>query len=394
MLFKECFTQYKKDDLLDFAKVLQLRGVSSLKKADLIDRLVAELLRPEVMEQRFAAFTDAQIAVFEKALNGPYTTTEEEEADAIWLREFDYVSVVSTDPVVVTVPEDLAAAYQAINTPTFHEQRQRVSWMLQCLGLCQELYGMTPLSVLRSVYETRPGFQATEEQIEELLNLVPEDMSDSVYLTDDSPEEGQRGYSYVVEEQLMEDDGYEALLEEQGGVPYELLPYEELEALSRYGYLPEEPAYEQMRAFLKEGQIKESKIAGLCVELWGMFSYDATTAVALDWLREQPDVANLDQTVLETLLENCRENTCLRRLRGGRLSEQPAPKAPKAVPVRKTQGPAFAGGQVPEMWNVLSPAVRAIAMEEDVQPVRAAKVGRNEPCPCGSGKKYKKCCGR
>jgi uncharacterized protein YecA (UPF0149 family) len=22
------------------------------------------------------------------------------------------------------------------------------------------------------------------------------------------------------------------------------------------------------------------------------------------------------------------------------------------------------------------------------------KVGRNEPCPCGSGKKYKKCCGR
>ena len=29
-------------------------------------------------------------------------------------------------------------------------------------------------------------------------------------------------------------------------------------------------------------------------------------------------------------------------------------------------------------------------------PVRRAeeKVGRNQPCPCGSGKKYKKCCGR
>lgn len=24
----------------------------------------------------------------------------------------------------------------------------------------------------------------------------------------------------------------------------------------------------------------------------------------------------------------------------------------------------------------------------------APKVGRNEPCPCGSGKKYKKCCGK
>lgn len=28
------------------------------------------------------------------------------------------------------------------------------------------------------------------------------------------------------------------------------------------------------------------------------------------------------------------------------------------------------------------------------QPVRSDKVGRNDPCPCGSGKKYKKCCGK
>jgi len=26
--------------------------------------------------------------------------------------------------------------------------------------------------------------------------------------------------------------------------------------------------------------------------------------------------------------------------------------------------------------------------------VGGRKIGRNEPCPCGSGKKYKHCCGR
>ncbi len=26
--------------------------------------------------------------------------------------------------------------------------------------------------------------------------------------------------------------------------------------------------------------------------------------------------------------------------------------------------------------------------------VKPKKIGRNDPCPCGSGKKYKKCCGR
>ena len=34
-------------------------------------------------------------------------------------------------------------------------------------------------------------------------------------------------------------------------------------------------------------------------------------------------------------------------------------------------------------------------LSEDVpqQPAKSSKVGRNDPCPCGSGKKYKKCCG-
>ena len=32
-------------------------------------------------------------------------------------------------------------------------------------------------------------------------------------------------------------------------------------------------------------------------------------------------------------------------------------------------------------------------VEEEPQPVTSSKPGRNDPCPCGSGKKYKKCCG-
>lgn len=28
------------------------------------------------------------------------------------------------------------------------------------------------------------------------------------------------------------------------------------------------------------------------------------------------------------------------------------------------------------------------------KPKRVKKIGRNDPCPCGSGKKYKNCCGK
>ena len=33
------------------------------------------------------------------------------------------------------------------------------------------------------------------------------------------------------------------------------------------------------------------------------------------------------------------------------------------------------------------------AASQRIQPIKSKpKVGNNEPCPCGSGKKYKKCC--
>ena len=35
-----------------------------------------------------------------------------------------------------------------------------------------------------------------------------------------------------------------------------------------------------------------------------------------------------------------------------------------------------------------------IAQEKKNRGRTVKKVGRNDPCPCGSGKKYKKCCGR
>jgi SWIM/SEC-C metal-binding protein len=47
-------------------------------------------------------------------------------------------------------------------------------------------------------------------------------------------------------------------------------------------------------------------------------------------------------------------------------------------------------GLEPDKPEDLSDIERAIAARE---PARAApKVGRNDPCPCGSGKKFKKCC--
>jgi len=54
---------------------------------------------------------------------------------------------------------------------------------------------------------------------------------------------------------------------------------------------------------------------------------------------------------------------------------------------------ASSGGAQARPSDVVSEAAAAVA--EKAKPVRTGpKVGRNDPCPCGSGKKYKYCCGR
>jgi uncharacterized protein YecA (UPF0149 family) len=46
-------------------------------------------------------------------------------------------------------------------------------------------------------------------------------------------------------------------------------------------------------------------------------------------------------------------------------------------------------GVEPDQDEDITDLERAIQPPE---PLRVAKVGRNEPCPCGSGRKAKKCC--
>ena len=78
--------------------------------------------------------------------------------------------------------------------------------------------------------------------------------------------------------------------------------------------------------------------------------------------------------MFDAMVEDIKETTVLRVL--STLPRAAAPVERKQVAKPLVEG--FAGGKVPQKR----------------EPVKnAAKVGRNDPCPCGSGKKYKKCCG-
>ena len=52
---------------------------------------------------------------------------------------------------------------------------------------------------------------------------------------------------------------------------------------------------------------------------------------------------------------------------------------------------------LPQWDEILTPERRKelyLTQKKSGTIVKGKKIGRNDPCPCGSGKKYKKCCGK
>lgn len=62
----------------------------------------------------------------------------------------------------------------------------------------------------------------------------------------------------------------------------------------------------------------------------------------------------------------------------------------------KRQGAEFVHHEKAEFAREGSTWIYTRPLREGPAPIKASapKPGRNDPCPCGSGKKYKHCCGR
>ncbi|MBQ7940511.1 MAG: SEC-C domain-containing protein [Clostridia bacterium] len=79
------------------------------------------------------------------------------------------------------------------------------------------------------------------------------------------------------------------------------------------------------------------------------------------------------------------------------LSIVPKPQNVQRVQVIKESGTGPRVGAAPmrrPVGPVAAPGKPAAMMPNRPVVNKGPKVGRNDPCPCGSGKKYKKCCGR
>ncbi|MGQ0645372.1 MAG: preprotein translocase subunit SecA [Elusimicrobiota bacterium] len=106
--------------------------------------------------------------------------------------------------------------------------------------------------------------------------------------------------------------------------------------------------------------------------------------------------------LFESMMQRIREETLEYIFRIQVTQEQPVPAAAGPRPMRAekpapliapTQSGISTGAGAPAAPPLVVPARLGNGAEKPALP-DVKKIGRNDPCPCGSGKKHKKCCGK
>ncbi len=108
-----------------------------------------------------------------------------------------------------------------------------------------------------------------------------------------------------------------------------------------------------------------------------------------------------DELMVNVKSEIChnvfRSATSLMAFENFRNAQQQNLQTPTSAPAKAFSSPAAPAADGKKASDVVSEAAAAAEAQAKAKatPVRTGpKVGRNDPCPCGSGKKYKQCCGK
>ena len=85
MKLESRLNEYTKDDLLVLADNFKIKLSSRLKKAEMIDALVAGMSNPEIMRPRLACLTDSELALLKRAIKEPQNIGTDKIMDGMQL---------------------------------------------------------------------------------------------------------------------------------------------------------------------------------------------------------------------------------------------------------------------------------------------------------------------
>ncbi|WP_160500838.1 YecA family protein [Paenibacillus dendrobii] len=362
----EILQSLTKSRLSSLASANQISGRSKMKKEELADALSAYLTDPEQLKS-IVLVTDAdEWALLETLIKEPNI-----QDNALPFGHYSYYlerglvfSFFSEGKLYVLMPEEVKSAASRIDLSELKQEHGSKQEAYEYIAAAAHLYGVIKLDKLVHIINSQNSIAVEEEEVAKYAAEMVE-----------------RGQDIILHDGVLfnglvangaDDSRLAELTEGLDSKPFFVPEKEELLRYADLGYFEMTPQLSELKAFVLNNMSKDQELVEYLMDDIQLACTNKCTMQDLINEFENRKVSFKTpvhaQRVI-SLLAEVYNNTRMWSNGGHTLVEL---------------------GSMQEGEDPKKGLVRLVDDNENVVP----KVGRNEPCPCGSGLKYKKCHGK
>lgn len=339
---EEKLKAYNMNDLKRLAKTISVKNYSTFKKDDLIKEITAKQKKPETALYAYKYIDEASFNTWKRAAETKNNEAEYslEEIFGLYIMGYAFEDTEKEDHFYLT--DTVIELYKEVDTGENMEARLEVQRRLNLIRAALHLYGIVSFEQLIHLFKKYYDEDVTSKELVDFLEGSPYDIS----IDEDKAQ-------IVIDD--MNYAQYEMVRKLQGDRPYYEPEFGKFIKFSDPNYIDESSNHKKLREWIKKNvDVPKSKHESIYISLLQLIMRGEKQDEIVKYLMSlNVEFSNVnDQREFFDNIAGIVENTRHFKYRGHKESELKT----KTI-------------------------------------VKEVKVGRNDPCPCGSGKKYKKCCG-
>ena len=335
-----------KDELVKVAKKYDVKGITSLKKAEVVERIREVIIKN--VDLMINSLEETSIKFLQELIN--YGGVKKYQCDLLinsnFLRNRGIVFTASINgELYVILPEELRVLLKEKITKDVMAASREKSDLIKAIAGSTYYYGVVSYSAIREILESTFNTEVTDEKIKELV-LIGEEL----------------GYDYVIEEDGLchiDVENSNKIVKLQKKNKKNICKFDK-KTLIKAGvpdFMEEHKSGKNLQRALGEMFIIDKEILK-----------DEMDSFTISIKNEMPMEKAIDLFLDAYEIDNEEEKN---------IFAYELEHLAKSI----------------KRWSLNGYSENEITKLEQ-RVVNEVKIGRNDPCLCGSKKKYKKCCGR
>lgn len=352
-----------KTELSRLASINSLQGRSKMNKSQLVEALSSCITKPENIEKGIVLLDDEEWELLLRFVRKSAPAADEivysnyvYAKDRGWLFNF-YIN----DDFPIIMPDEVRQALTNMNLNKINEKRQKYRIVIDYIQALVNLNGIIPLLDVYEIIQTQNPELINRSEFLEVVNQ----MSERQWTFDCF---NNRFVDMSIED-TYEIESLEMQIE---GKPQYLPSKEQLLLYKDDDYFEMTPQLAALQKYIRSHLCRDAEmVSDLIDDIQLACSMESSLQdIIAEFERRDIEFADMGQVqIIVSLITDVINNTRIWANRGYTPSEMF-----RLTEVKQKQTPYLAHVNQMKMTSV--------------------KIGRNEPCVCGSGKKYKKCCGK